>query len=206
MGPKCFVQHDCVPGLAHGLNLSHHQSSSQPNTETPSKQNENACRRTSRLLTNASPPHIGFGSRALLSVFAALFLWSSIIGTALAADGDRPTLLAVHVEDDLAWKGSSLFIDHRSPPTPPLLMPPLLDHEDEVQISKRGINTDPSVGNSDFKIPEPLDTGLSSNFTNNCAAFLNRLRADDTFRKCRPFSLMLQVRFPTFSGWEQESC
>ncbi|KAH7406052.1 hypothetical protein DE146DRAFT_431952 [Phaeosphaeria sp. MPI-PUGE-AT-0046c] len=188
---NCFVEHDCEPGLAHGFDVSHHEPASQPSTET---QNENACRLTSCLLTNPSPLHTGLGSRALLSVLASILLWSSIIGTALAAEGDRPpTLLAVHVEDDLAWEGSSLFIDHRSPPTIPLLMPPLLDHEETVQHSKRGIDTDPSVGNSDFTIPEPLDTGLSNNFTTGCATFLNRLRMDNSFRKCRPFSLMLQT-------------
>lgn len=204
MGLNSFVERECEPELALGFEVSHHEFSPLPNRETRRKQNDNTCRGAPCLLTNIRPPHICFGSRALLSVVFAFFLWSSFIGTALATNGDQPTLLAVHVEDDLAWKGSALFLDHRLPPIAPLLMPPLHHDEDTTPVSKRAVKTDPTASNSDFAIPEPFDTGLSNNFTGSCASFLSRLRADDSFRKCHPFSLLLQVRvlFP-FSGNER---
>jgi hypothetical protein len=193
MGPDSVVECKWEPGLAHGFALSHHEASPLPNTATRNKQNDNTCRAASCLSAGSRPAPAGFGFSALLSVFAVLLLCSSLFGTASAADGDRPTLLAVHVEDDLAWKGSSLSLDHRAPPTPPLLMPPLYDEGDAVHAAKRAVSTDPNAPNSDFTVPEPFDTGLSSNFTNGCTSFLNRLRSDNTFRKCHPFSLLLQV-------------
>jgi hypothetical protein len=196
MGLKSFVEHNCELGLVHGFEVSHHGSSSLPKRETPSKQDENTCRGASCTLTSLRPPHTGFGSRALLLVFAAFFFWSSLVAAASATNADRPTLLAAaHVEDDLAWKGSALYVDHQSPPSAPLFMPPLSNVEDGSQAVKRAVSTDPNAGKGDFSIPEPFDTGLSNNFTASCASFLQRLRADASFRKCRPFSLLLQVRW-----------
>jgi hypothetical protein len=195
MGPDSVVERKFKPGLVHGFAMSHHEASPLSNTGSRKKQNDNTCRDASCSLASSRLPPSGFGFPALLSVFAVLLFCSSLFGTASAANGDRPTLLAVHVEDDLAWKGSSLTLDHRAPPTPPLLMPPLFnDHDDAVQASKRAVSTDPNAPNSDFTIPEPFDTGLSSNFTSSCTSFLTRLRTDNTFRKCHPFSLLLQVR------------
>jgi hypothetical protein len=193
MGVNSFVEPIWEPELAHGLDVSHHEPSPLPNRETRRKQNDHTCRGASCLLTNLRLPQFGFGSRALLSVVFAFFVWSSLIGTALATNGDQPSLLAVHVEDDLAWKGSTLFVDHQLPPIAPLLMPPLHHDDDATRVSKRGVKTDPAASNSDFTIPEPFDTGLSNNFTSTCASFLVKLRADDSFRKCHPFSLLLQV-------------
>jgi hypothetical protein len=185
MGSDFVVERKWEAGLAHGSAVSHHAG-------TGRHQKENTCRRASCLSRSARPSHTTPRSHALLFVFVVFFLWSSLVGTASATNGDRRALLAVHVEDDLAWKGSALYIDHRPPPTPPLLMPPL--HNDEATPpSKRAISTDQSAGKSDFTIPEPFDTGLSNNFTSSCASFLNRLRTDASFKKCRPFSLMLQV-------------
>jgi hypothetical protein len=187
MGSHSFVEHEREPGLMHGFPVSHH-------AQTRRKQNQDTCRSDASLLTGPRPPRIGFCFRALLSVFAVLFLWSSLVGTASATNGDHSTLLAVHVEDDLVWKGSTLHLDHREAPVPPSLMPPLHNDEDAAQATKRAVHTDPKAGNGNFAIPEPFDTGLSNNFTNSCANFLNRMRMDDSFKKCRPFSLLLQVR------------
>jgi hypothetical protein len=197
MGSNFFVQRGHESGPAHGSRLSHHEATPLPNTETRRKQNENTSRPTSLL---SRPFHAVLKSHTLLSLLVAFFFWSSLVGTATAANGDRPTLLAVHVEDDLAWKGSSLYIDHRLPPTPPQLMPPLHNDDETTDTaytppSKRAMATDTSAGDSDFTVPEPFDTGLSSNFTTACATFLTRLRTNDSFKKCHPFSLMLQVCF-----------
>jgi hypothetical protein len=195
MGSYSFVEPQCRPSMAHGFMLSHHGAAPLLRAETHRKQNENTCRAAfSRLLTQPRRPHSGFGLHKLLSLLAVIIAWSSLIVSASATNVDRPTLLAVHVEDDLAWKGSALQLDSRSPPAPPLFMPPLHSDEDATHASKRAVSTDPSAGKSDYQLPEPFDTGFSSNFTSSCTSFLNRLRADDAFRKCRPFSLMLQVR------------
>jgi hypothetical protein len=186
MRPHSFVEHECERGLVHGISVSHH-------AQTRRKQNEEACGTASSSLTSPRPPRMGFCFRALLSVFAGLFLWSSLVGTASATNGDRSTLLAVHVEDDLVWKGSALSLDLREAPVPLLLMPPLHNDEVAVQAQKRAVNTDPNAGKGNFAIPEPFDTGLSNNFTQSCANFLNKMRMDDSFRKCHPFSLLLQV-------------
>jgi hypothetical protein len=188
MRPHSRVEHDCRPGLVHGFPVSHHAHLCR-------KQNEDTCQSASSLCTSPRPPRIGFSFRALFPVLAVLFLWSSLVGTASATNGDSSTLLAVHVEDDLIWKGSTLYLDHREAPAPPSLMPPLHNDEDATQATKRAVTTDPNAGKGNFAIPEPFDTGLSTNFTNPCATFLNRMRQDDSFRKCHPFSLLLQVSF-----------
>lgn len=173
----------------HGSTVSHHELVFQPNTKR--KQNESVCRGAS-----------SFSSRRRLLRFRAsqlffiAFLWSLLIGATSAANGESSTF-AIQVEDDLGWKGSALRIDHRPPPEVPPLMPPLYhdalrNNEDGSKaayavLSKRVATTD---------IPEPFDTGLSNNFTSSCASFLTRLRTNDEFKKCRPFSLMLQVRRP----------
>jgi hypothetical protein len=186
-------EHECEPGLVHGFHVSHHARLCR-------KQNEDACLSASSLSTSPRPTRSGFGFRVLFSVFAVLFLWSSLVGTASATNGDRSTLLAVHVEDDQIWKGSTLYIDHREAPVPPSLMSPLHNDGDATEATKRAVNTDPNAGKGNFAIPEPFDTGLSTNFTNSCATFLNRMRQDDSFRKCHPFSLMLQVSFFNFQS------
>jgi hypothetical protein len=193
MGSTLVVERKCEPGLVHGSNVSHH-------AESRRNRNEITSRGASSLSGSATSSNIGHRSRALVSVFFVFFLWASLFGTASATNGDRlPALLAIHVEDDLAWKGSALHIDHRAPPTPPVLMPPLYNDEAATTLSKRAISTDPGVGKSDFTVPEPFDTGLSSNFTGSCTTFLTRLRTNDSFRKCHPFSLMLQVCLPMVS-------
>jgi hypothetical protein len=192
MGSALVVERNGEPGLAHGSRVSHH-------AKTRRNQNEITSRGASSLFRKAKLAHTGYRSHALFSVFLAFFLWSSLISAVSATNGDRPTLLAIHVEDDLAWKGSALYLDDRAPPTPPLLMPPLHNDEEAVTLSKRAVNTDPGAGKNDFTIPEPFDTGLSNNFSSSCASFLTRMRTNDTFRKCRPFSLMLQVCSSTMS-------
>ena len=135
-------------------------------------------------------------SSALLSVLIVLLSWSSLLGAASAAEphGDRLSI----VDDDLVWKGSSLFLDTRPPPIIPLLMPPVLANEDATKTlsaprSKRSLATDPSSSAASFVVPKPFDTGLSNNFTNSCASFMSRLLKSDAFNDCHPFSLLLQV-------------
>lgn len=172
--------------------VSHHEAASLPNTQTRKKRNKHMCRgASSRWLPS---------SRALQALFA-IIISLTLIGTTSAADVDRPTFLAIHVEDDLGWKGSALHIDHRPPPIISPLMP--LIHYDEgrtdaesASLPRRAVKTSPNVRRSDFTVPEPFDTGLSNNFTSSCAAFLTRLRTSEEFRKCHPFSLLLQVRTP----------
>jgi hypothetical protein len=188
MGSALVVERKCEPGLVHGSNVSHH-------AERRRNRNEITSRGACSLSKRPNSSHIGHRSRALFSVFFVFFLWTSLFGTASATNGDR----SIHVEDDLAWKGSALHLDHRAPPTPPVLMPPLHNDEAGTTLSKRAISTAPGVGKGDFTIPEPFDTGLSSNFTTSCANFLTRLRTNDSFRKCHPFSLMLQVCPSMFS-------
>jgi hypothetical protein len=183
---SALVERKCEPGLVHGCHASHH-------AERRRYRNEITSRGASSLSKRRNLSHIGHRSRALFSVFFVFFFWVSLFETASATNGDRLPLLAIHVEDDLAWKGSVLHLDHRAPPTPPVFMPPLHNDEAGTTFSKRAINTAPGVGKSDFTIPEPFDTGLSSNFTSSCANFLTRLRTNDSFRKCHPFSLLLQV-------------
>ncbi|EAT91752.1 hypothetical protein HBH56_010580 [Parastagonospora nodorum] len=193
MGPNNFVQPGCEPRLVHGFQMSHHEASPLPNRETPSKRLENSSRAASCSLTASRPPHTRSTSRALLLIFVAFCFWTSLINTVSATNADRPALLAVHVEDDLAWKGSALYVDHQAPPTAPSFMPPLHNDHDGKQAARRAVSTDPSAGKGDFTIPEPFDTGLSNNLTNTCAAFLQRMRGDASFRKCHPFSLLLQT-------------
>lgn len=178
--------------------LSHHEVSPLLDSEHRSKQNER-CPRRAPCAKSSRTSFIPVCR--LSSVLSLLFvlLCSTLLGTASAeTHGDQPSLLVANVEDDLAWKGSSLFIDHRPPPLPPLLMPPIHEHDkestsDAPSLVQRAIATDPKNGTSDFTIPQPLDTGLSNNFTSTCASFLNRLRTNDAFNKCHPFSLMLLV-------------
>ncbi|KAF2823573.1 hypothetical protein CC86DRAFT_457904 [Ophiobolus disseminans] len=185
MGSMFFVEPNRESGPVHCLTMSH--------TETRRKPNERTSRGAS-LLSSQRPLHTGFYPRVLSSLFFVLAFWSSIIGSASATDGDRPTLLAIQLEDDLAWKGSALYIDHQPPP----LMPPLHHNEGPLstaydQLAERAVSTDPSAKKSDFTIPQPFDTGLSNNFTTSCASFLSRLRTSDEFKTCHPFSLMLQT-------------
>jgi hypothetical protein len=150
-------------------------------------------------LYTTSSVHNSFTSREFLSYLFVLLSWSSLIHTAVAeTHGDRPSSL---VEDvDLPWIRSPLQIDLRPPPIIPLLMPPIYSNEEVTTTlsappAKRSTATNPKGGNSDFVVPQPLDAGLSNNFTNSCASFINRLRTNDTFKNCHPFSLLLQVCF-----------
>jgi len=187
MGPNNFV---------HGWHMSHHDASPLPNRQTPSKRLENTSRAASCSSTAPRLPHTRSALRALLLTLVAFCFWASLINTVSATNADRPALLAIHVEDDLAWKGSALYLDHQAPPTAPFFMPPLHNDQDGTQAARRAVSTDPNAGKGDFSIPEPFDTGLSNNLTNTCAAFLQRMRGDASFRKCHPFSLLLQVRWP----------
>lgn len=96
------------------------------------------------------------------------------------------------------WTGDSLLLDHRSPPIAPSFMPAEDGNEDDADTlfhppSRRSITADTHSSGADFELPKPLDTGLSSNFTSSCASFLNRMRNNDNFTNCHPFSLMLQT-------------
>ncbi|KAF7564466.1 hypothetical protein PtrSN002B_008072 [Pyrenophora tritici-repentis] len=81
-------------------------------------------------------------------------------------------------------------------------MPPLhVDDDDATEtdpslLSKRSLKTlqtAPAATGSDFTVPRAFDTGLSSNFSNSCANFLNRLRQSPEFNSCDPFSLLIQT-------------
>ncbi|KAL5117769.1 hypothetical protein ACEQ8H_004379 [Pleosporales sp. CAS-2024a] len=123
-------------------------------------------------------------SRASLLAVVALFLWSSVIGTCTATEA-------------LAWSGPALVIDHRAPPPAPLplFMPSLPSNGDATHAATRAVTRDAHAhaANGTFTIPRPLDTGLSSNLTGSCAAFLQQLRAHAAFQDCHPFSLLLQT-------------
>lgn len=190
MGSNIFVEpnHESASRA-----LSHHEAVTLAQTETRREQNEGTCRGVSSLLSSQRLQRFGSCFRTFLSLFAVLFLWSSIIRTAHATDVDHPAFLAIQVEDDLGWKGSALYIDHRPPPEVPPLMPPLRNDGGPIntavaQLAKRVVKS------SEFAVPQPFDAGLSNNFTSNCASFLLRLRANEDFKNCHPFSLMLQVR------------
>ncbi len=152
-----------------------------------------------RLHTKKRPP-FNFKPRALFFLFAITLSLTSLSTTvsaaALTIHGDR--LNPLSVADDLTWEGSSLILDEREPPTVPLLMPPLENEEEPTKTwdappAKRSATTQPSASASDFTVPSPFDTGLSNNFTTSCGNFITRLRANDAFNNCHPFSLLLQV-------------
>lgn len=169
--------------------LSHHGTSPlSPRTQKA------LCRGAVHTISSA---HSSFKSRTFLSYLFVLLSWSSLLHPAAARTHvDPPSLL---VEDaDLAWIRSPLLIDLRPPPIVPLLMPPIYGDEEATTTlfappAKRSIATDPHASNSDFVVPQPLDAGLSNNFTSSCASFINRLRTSDAFKNCHPFSLLLQV-------------
>ncbi|KAF1833813.1 hypothetical protein BDW02DRAFT_499767 [Decorospora gaudefroyi] len=170
--------------------MSHHHP-----LPTRKRQHENRYRSVS--LFSRVSPRVGFNLRTLLSVLL-LFLSCSCLAapvSAAEAHGDRPALL---LDDDLAWTGSSLYIDLSPPPIPARLMPPVHSDNDATRTlsappSKRSLSTDPDGADTDFTIPTAFDTGLSNNFTNSCANFLSRLRTSDDFNNCNPFSLLLQT-------------
>lgn len=194
--------------------LSHHGACSRMATATCSgrKQNEDHlkhCGRRPPPLYTSTRPHARFG---LLSLFVVLVSWTALFGTATAsgakAHGDRrgrsaplPVLF-----DDIApaWEGASLIlVDTRPPPVVPPLMPPLRHDEDPTATSsappsKRSLTTDPNASDGDFEVPKPFDSAMSNNFTNNCADFFKKLLTSDAITTCHPFSLLLQVRQPTF--------
>ena len=185
MSSQCFA--DCESEAAL---VSHHHP-----LPTRKRQHENRCRGVS--LYPRVSPRTGFHIHALLSLLVAFLSCSSLAAPVSAAEahGERPALL---VQDDLAWTGSSLYLDLSPPPIAPLLMPPIQSVDDAnkallLRPSKRSIDTDSDVPDTDFEVPKAFDTGLSNNFTNSCANFLNRLRASDDFNNCHPFSLLLQV-------------
>lgn len=181
---------------------SHHEA-------TPlSTRKQNAMHSRGEPLYFTAPRRFRLPCRALLSLLIVILSWTSFCGTVRASEthGDRPALL---VEDvDLAWKGSSLYLDQRPPPIVPLLMPPLQSDEDAATttitalLSKRSIDTDPNGSKTEFDTPRPFDTGFSSNLTSTCANFLSSLRASDALNNCHPFSLLLQVSLSnTTSRW-----
>lgn len=167
----------------HRAPLSHHP--------VQKRKHENRLRRgIFSLYTSRTSPSV------LLTVLVVLLSLSSLLGAVSAEPhGDRLS----HVDDDLLWKGSSLYIDIRPPPISPLLMPPIFASEDATRTlsappSKRSLETATSSSAGDFQVPEPFDTGLSNNFTNSCANYMSRLLNSDALNNCHPFSLLLQVR------------
>lgn len=44
-------------------------------------------------------------------------------------------------------------------------------------------------------LPAPFDSGFTSNITTTCSSFMMNFLANETFKKCLPFSLLLQVCF-----------
>lgn len=183
MGSQCF---ECESVAI----LSHHAP-----LPTRRRQHENRCRGVPLYLRVS--PRIGRQFRALLLLLVISLSCSSQAApvSATEAYGDRPALL---VEDDLAWTGSALYLDLSPPPTASRLMPPLKRDDDVTRtpsatLSERAITTDSDGSGTGFKVPTAFDTGLSNNFTNSCANFLNRLRQSQAFNDCHPFSLLLQV-------------
>jgi hypothetical protein len=45
-------------------------------------------------------------------------------------------------------------------------------------------------------LPQPFDSGFSSNITSTCSSFVTGFLANETFKSCLPFSLLLQVSSP----------
>ncbi|KAI4670063.1 uncharacterized protein J4E79_000343 [Alternaria viburni] len=183
MSPQCF---ECESVAI----LSHHAP-----LPTRRRQHENRCRGVPLYLRVS--PRIGRQFRALLLLLVISLSCSSQAApvSATEAYGDRPALL---VEDDLAWTGSALYLDLSPPPTASRLMPPLKRDDDVTRtpsatLSERAITTDSDGSGTGFKVPTAFDTGLSNNFTNSCANFLNRLRQSQAFNDCHPFSLLLQT-------------
>ncbi|KAJ4992735.1 hypothetical protein SVAN01_01781 [Stagonosporopsis vannaccii] len=168
--------------IMHRAPLSHHP--------LQKRKHENRLRRGMlSLYTSRTSPSV------LLSVLLVLLSWSSLLGAVSAAEphGARPST----VDDDLLWTGSSLYIDTRPPPIIPLLMPPSLANEDATKTlsappSKRSLAVASSSAAA-FQVPRPFDTGLSNNFTNSCANYLNKLLNSDALHDCHPFSLLLQT-------------
>jgi hypothetical protein len=143
--------------------------------------------------SRTSPP-------ALLSLLVVFLFCNSLFSVA-SASNTYDNRLAI-VDDDLLWKGSSLHIDTRPPPTIQLLMPPILANANEdatrtlsAPPSKRSLATASSSSAANFQVPRPFDTGLSNNFTNSCAAYMSKLLKSDALNNCHPFSLLLQVCF-----------
>ncbi|KAH9868610.1 hypothetical protein J1614_007682 [Plenodomus biglobosus] len=189
MASMCFAKYESL--------VSHHEA---PLSDMATREKQHKTRCCDLLLATKASSHAGLHTRALLSLLAVIFCWSSMC-SAVAAAGtdDRQPLL---VQDDLAWTGSSLLLDHRPPPIAPLFMPPVPDRDDATNtwyipskraFSKRSITTDAKSSKADFEIPKAFDTGLSNNFTSSCAKFLNRMRTNETFTSCHPFSLLLQT-------------
>jgi hypothetical protein len=178
-----------VGGHSHESGEMHRSMSHHKATPRLRRKQNDKCRGS---YSTISPRNL-CDSRAFFSVLFFLTLW---INTATARTyGDQRSFGAILVLDtDAAWQGSSLSIDHRPPPIVSL-MSPLHQHEETTTtLAKRAVGTDP---NGVFPTPQPLDSGLSNNFTSSCASFLSRLRGDGAFQNCHPFSLLLQVRvFP----------
>ncbi|KAJ8110289.1 hypothetical protein OPT61_g6834 [Boeremia exigua] len=169
--------------IMHRAPLSHHPVRKR-------KHENRVCRGILPLYTSRTSPSV------LLTVLVVLLSWSSLLGAVSAAEphGDRLST----VDDDLLWKGSSLYIDTRPPPIIPLLMPPILANEDATTTlsappSKRSLATAASSSAADFQVPKPFDTGVSNNFTTSCANYMNKLLSSDALNKCHPFSLLLQT-------------
>lgn len=179
--------------------MSHHEPNSSPATAIRRTQGQKDVKWRHSLYTGTAPL-ASSGARASFSLLVVLLSWSSLLGVVSAANihVDRPAPV-VPVQDTLTWKRSPLLIDNRPPPIIPIFMPPLHTDPDASPTlspppSKRAIQTDPSAAANGFTIPKAFDTGLSNNFTNPCSGFLNRMRQNQDFNNCNPFSLLLQVR------------
>lgn len=181
--------------------LKHASGETMSHQSLPRKKHENRSQRHSAPL---------YGKQtALLSLLIILI---SFFGTASAQKlhdrrlqrGSTP-LLAVPVENLVAWKERSLLmLDTRPPPVAPLMH--LQRRQDDAtttasaSASKETIATDPNAAPSNFKIPTPFDTSLSNNFTASCSKFFQALLTDGEFNDCHPLSLMLQVSVLGFSS------
>lgn len=52
-------------------------------------------------------------------------------------------------------------------------------------------------------LPTPFDSGFTSNITSTCSSFMMDFLANETFKSCLPFSLLLQVCEVIFMGWSR---
>jgi len=153
------------------------------------------------------PHHFRFGVLSL-----AILLLSLLCGHAAAAtpgDRRRSALARLAIQEEL-------LVDRSEPPTPHMhlvrrqtssgsrsstssvalstILAPSGTSTAASTPSATSISVETSVASSS-PLPQPFDTNLGNNFTNpNCPTFFSRFLADDTFQKCLPFSLLLQVR------------
>ncbi|KAH9863225.1 hypothetical protein IAQ61_009502 [Plenodomus lingam] len=184
MASRCFAKNKLL--------VSHHEA---PLSNMATREKQYKTRRWGLSLVTRVSSDAGPHTRALHSLFAIICFWSLTCSVVAAAvSNDRQPLL---VQDDLVWTGASLLLDRRPPPIAPLLMPPVHDRDHVIETvyipSKRSIATDAKRSTAEFELPKAFDTGLSNNFTSSCARFINRMRTNESFMSCHPFSLLLQT-------------